>query len=74
MMNEAVRLFFAVTALILVGMLSSPSNSSSAVAREIEELEEAKVTAIEKKISNPGKTPIKLTDRKSQRKNPVKKG
>lgn len=69
--NEAVRLFFAVSALILVGMLSAPMGGNMALktekTREISFKEPDKIQPLKSKDS------LKMTDRKPARKATVKK-
>jgi hypothetical protein len=68
--NEAVRLFFAVSALILVGMLSAPMGGT--VSIESEDTKE--VASVEKKANSKSKDNIKLAERKAAKKLVLKKG
>ena len=69
--NEAVRLFFAVSALVLVGLLSAPMGGMDMKAQEIT----AKVESQPKQITTAkGKNPVKVADRKGSRKISLKKG
>ncbi len=70
--NEAVRLFFAVSALVLVGLLSAPMGEMEMKMSE----PVAKVEApILKSPSTAGKkNTIKIADRKASRKISLKKG
>jgi len=62
--NEAVRLFFAVSALILVGMLSAPVGGNLALAPE----KTREISFEEPKKPAKGKKAIKITERKAIRK------
>jgi hypothetical protein len=69
--NEAVRLFFAVSALVLVGLLSAPMGGISIKDTEIA----TKAASLEAKApAHKSKHPVKITDRKGQRKIILKKG
>lgn len=68
--NEAARLFFAVSALILVGMLSAPAGNLGSKPVEISP---AKLMSSEPKLQPKSKNAIKLVERKTARKNLVKK-
>ncbi len=71
--NEAARLFFAVTALVLVGLLSAPMGGMEV---QIPEKAPAKVAVSKelKVVPAKGKKPLKITDRKVSRKIVLKKG
>ncbi len=69
--NEAVRLFFAVSALVLVGLLSAPMGGMEIKDTEIS----VKAPALQSKITPvKGKNQVKIADRKGQRKIILKKG
>lgn len=71
--NEAARLFFAVSALILVGMLTAPSGASLS-NRNPEEISPSKLMTMDKKAPAKSKTSLKLADRRPARKLLAKKG
>jgi hypothetical protein len=77
MRNEAVRLFFAISALILVGMLSTPTGGNQ-WAKAPPEITTQKVTSAKKKVQNPKAktkaTTKKMADRKVARKIVMNKG
>jgi hypothetical protein len=69
--NEAVRLFFAVSALVLVGLLSAPMGGSDMTGPEISAKVEAPAL---RSPAAKGKNAVKIADRKGSRKIILKKG
>ncbi|MEZ0392507.1 MAG: hypothetical protein ACAH59_09840 [Pseudobdellovibrionaceae bacterium] len=69
--NEAVRLFFAVSALILVGMLSAPMGGN--LASQPKAIKEITAAELESKPTAKSKNTMKIADRKTNKKINLKK-
>lgn len=71
MKNEAARLFFAVSALILVGMLTAPTGGKW--ERKPEEISPARLMSSVNKNQQKNAKTIKLAERKTSQKKQTKK-